>query len=110
MPVYEYECKSCKKVFEMMQKFDDQPLLTCESCGGEVRKLISNTSFVLKGTGWYITDYARKSEEKPATEKTSQDSKAETPETKSETTPPPSTTTETKTDVKNNSSEGAKSE
>lgn len=61
MPVYEYECKSCKKTMERMQRFDDPPLERCEYCGGEVKKLISNTSFVLKGNGWYITDYARKS-------------------------------------------------
>lgn len=61
MPVYEYECKSCKKNIEVMQRFDEPPLITCESCGGELRKLISNTTFVLKGNGWYITDYARKS-------------------------------------------------
>lgn len=57
MPIYEYKCDSCSKQFEIFQKFSDEPLSQCE-CGGRLRKLISNTSFVLKGTGWYKTDYA----------------------------------------------------
>jgi putative FmdB family regulatory protein len=48
----------CGKTHEIMQKFSDTPLALCPECGGEVKKLISNTSFVLKGTGWYATDYA----------------------------------------------------
>lgn len=62
MPIYEYECLQCGKNHEVMQKFSDAPLTVCPECGGELKKLISNTSFVLKGSGWYITDYARKSE------------------------------------------------
>lgn len=61
MPIYEYECLSCGATSEAMQKFSDAPLTTCSECGGQLRKLISNTSFVLKGTGWYKTDYAGKS-------------------------------------------------
>lgn len=65
-----------------MQKFTDEPLTTCPDCGGTMHKLISQTSFVLKGTGWYVTDYARA--EKKKTEKT--DMKKETlKETKTET-------------------------
>ena len=58
MPVYEYECLSCAKKHEIMQKITDLPLTTCPSCSGTLKKIISNTSFVLKGTGWYATDYA----------------------------------------------------
>lgn len=58
MPIYEYECRQCGKCLEIMQKFSDTPLSTCADCGGEMKKLISNTSFVLKGSGWYVTDYA----------------------------------------------------
>lgn len=58
MPVYEYECLKCGKSHEIMQRFSDAPLTSCPDCEGEVRKLISNTSFVLKGSGWYVTDYA----------------------------------------------------
>jgi putative FmdB family regulatory protein len=57
MPVYEYKCNECDKRFEIMQKITDDPLNKCRSCGGELKKLITNTSFVLKGSGWYITDY-----------------------------------------------------
>lgn len=61
MPIYEYECQKCGEVTEVMQRITDDPLTTCETCGGEIKRLISNTSFVLKGTGWYATDYAGKS-------------------------------------------------
>jgi putative FmdB family regulatory protein len=65
MPIYEYECLSCGKQCEVIQKFNDEPLNSCPDCGGAMHKLISQTSFVLKGTGWYVTDYAR-----PETKKT----------------------------------------
>ncbi len=57
MPVYEYKCTKCNEEFEVMQKINDEPLAVCSSCGGELKKLITNTSFVLKGSGWYVTDY-----------------------------------------------------
>jgi len=61
MPIYEYRCPDCDKVFEAMQKFSDDPIKECRYCSGKkVKKLISRSSFVLKGTGWYQTDYARK--------------------------------------------------
>jgi putative FmdB family regulatory protein len=58
MPVYEYECKECEKVFEMQQRISDDPLTTCPECQGQVRKLVSMTSFQLKGGGWYADGYA----------------------------------------------------
>ena len=60
MPIYEYRCTKCEKEFEMMQKFSDEPVKECIYCGAEVEKLISLSSFHLKGSGWYLTDYARK--------------------------------------------------
>lgn len=60
MPIYEYECTKCNKINEIIQKFSDEPLKNCPICGGELRKLISQSSFILKGNGWYVTDYARK--------------------------------------------------
>lgn len=57
MPVYEYQCTMCKKEFEVLQKITDEPLSVCSACGGKLKKLITNTSFVLKGSGWYVTDY-----------------------------------------------------
>ena len=59
MPIYEYKCKKCGQ-FEVTRKITDRPLSRCPTCKGKVKKLISHTSFQLKGTGWYITDYARK--------------------------------------------------
>ncbi|RMD57934.1 MAG: zinc ribbon domain-containing protein [Nitrospirae bacterium] len=64
MPIYEYECRSCKKRIEVFQKINDAPLTKCEFCGGELKKCISNTSFVLKGSGWYVTDYPSKDRKK----------------------------------------------
>ena len=68
MPVYEYKCTKCHEQFEVIQKFSDDPLKNCEACGGKLRKLITNTSFVLKGSGWYVTDYPS-SDRKRATDK-----------------------------------------
>jgi putative FmdB family regulatory protein len=76
MPLYEYKCHSCGKTFEALQKFSDEPIKIHEDCGGEVERLISRSAFQLKGTGWYVTDYAKsnagngaKDESKPAGDK-----------------------------------------
>ena len=68
MPIYEYECNQCGKKEEVLQKFSDQPLTTCKYCSGKLHKLISHSSFHLKGTGWYVTDYADKSKKTSQTE------------------------------------------
>jgi putative FmdB family regulatory protein len=61
MPLYEYQCEACGHKFELIRKFSDPPVETCPSCGsGTVQKLQSASAFQLKGTGWYLTDYARK--------------------------------------------------
>jgi len=60
MPIYEYECETCGAVEEALQKFSDKPLKKCKNCSGKLHKLISQSSFHLKGTGWYVTDYAGK--------------------------------------------------
>jgi putative FmdB family regulatory protein len=62
MPLYEYECDACGKRFEKIQKFSDPPAEVCVHCGqGPVRKLLSSPAIQFKGSGWYITDYAKKS-------------------------------------------------
>jgi putative FmdB family regulatory protein len=62
MPLYEYECEAENgRRFEIIQKFSDEPLAVCPTCGGKVRRLISSPAIQFKGSGWYITDYARKS-------------------------------------------------
>jgi|SRR5579884_158316 len=59
MPIYEYQCEQCGGVFEVIQKFSDEPLTTHDKCGGHVHRLLSAPALQFKGTGWYITDYAR---------------------------------------------------
>lgn len=60
MPLYEYQCPQCGR-FELIQKFSDPPLTSCPTCSSEVEKLLSAPAIQFKGTGWYVTDYARKS-------------------------------------------------
>ena len=60
MPLYEYQCKKCKHRFEKIQKFSDRPVKKCPECGGAVEKLLSQSAVQFKGSGWYVTDYARK--------------------------------------------------
>jgi putative FmdB family regulatory protein len=75
MPVYEYECPTCEKVFEVQQRMSDDPLSSCPDCGGDVKKLVSMSSFHLKGGGWYSDGYSSASKKtgtestKPAKEK-----------------------------------------
>jgi putative FmdB family regulatory protein len=66
MPIYEYRCEKCGKIFEVLQRFSDAPVKIHEACGGEVEKLISHSAFQLKGSGWYQTDYAKSSGVAPA--------------------------------------------
>ena len=60
MPLYEYQCNVCSRRFELIQKFSDPLASECPTCGGSVRKLLSSAAIQFKGTGWYVTDYARK--------------------------------------------------
>jgi putative FmdB family regulatory protein len=60
MPIYEYKCQKCTAHVEILQKMSDKPLTKCKTCGGKLEKQWSNTSFQLKGSGWYVTDYASK--------------------------------------------------
>jgi putative FmdB family regulatory protein len=59
MPLYEYKCANCNQNIEIIQKFSDPPLATCPECGGSVSKVMSRTSFQLKGSGWYASDYKK---------------------------------------------------
>jgi putative FmdB family regulatory protein len=60
MPIYEYQCAACGQVVERWQKISDAPLKECAVCGGSLHKIISSCAFHLKGSGWYVTDYAGK--------------------------------------------------
>jgi putative FmdB family regulatory protein len=106
MPLYEYECEACHNRFERIQKFSDPPVETCPKCGkGPVRKLISSPAIQFKGSGWYITDYAKKSSTEGGSSGTAgadkKDKKTETSD-KSDST--------TKTDSSTSSSNSTKGE
>ncbi len=66
MPLYEYECEKCGHRFEVIQRFSDDPIEKCPVCGGPVHKMLSAPAIQFKGSGWYITDYARKNTSGPS--------------------------------------------
>jgi putative FmdB family regulatory protein len=78
MPLYEYTCDACGHSFEVIQKFSDPPVETCPKCGGRVHKEMSSPAFQFKGTGWYVTDYARKDKGGAKAEKADKTDKADT--------------------------------
>jgi putative FmdB family regulatory protein len=78
MPLYEYQCDSCGARFELIRKFSDPPLAACPTCGKEgVRKLVSSPAFQFKGSGWYATDYSKKSSDSSASTKAAAESTAD---------------------------------
>ena len=88
MPIYEYLCEKCSNHLEIIQKITEEPLTTCPDCKGQLKKMISNTSFVLKGTGWYVTDYASNKGCAPKTSAHKQNDKTSTStDTSTEPTP-----------------------
>jgi putative FmdB family regulatory protein len=76
MPLYEYECDACGRRFEVIQKMSDPVVETCPTCGGRVHKLQSAPAFQFKGTGWYVTDYAKKDQPAAKTDSDSKTTKA----------------------------------
>ncbi|MGB7925351.1 MAG: zinc ribbon domain-containing protein [Pyrinomonadaceae bacterium] len=78
MPIYEYECRKCKAHVEVLQKMGDKPLVKCRKCGGRLEKQWSSTSFQLKGSGWYVTDYAGKKSDAGEEKKSAETAAAET--------------------------------
>jgi len=99
MPLYEYECQACHQVTEKIQKFSDAPLKTCPTCGGDLQKLMSKTSFSLKGSGWYVTDYKGAGKKSATTEKAPDTTPEKTAE-KSTEAKPAASTAESKTESK----------
>ena len=77
MPIYEYRCADCGAHLEKMQKVSDEPLKTCESCGGKLEKQWSRTGFQFKGEGWYVTDYSNKGKNPESNGKAEKSSPAE---------------------------------
>src|SRR5688572_9624375 len=93
MPLYEYQCDQCAHRFEVIQKFSDPPVDVCPKCGGAVKKLLSSPAIQFKGTGWYITDYARSGKSDSASTSSSSETKSDTKtETKTETKSEPAKT------------------
>jgi putative FmdB family regulatory protein len=91
MPLYEYECKKCHHRFERIQKFSDRHLKKCPDCGGQVEQMISAPAVQFKGTGWYVTDYPKKSSRDSSRngdsgEKSSKDEKSKDEKSKSSAT------------------------
>jgi putative FmdB family regulatory protein len=87
MPLYEYRCAQCGKVFEVIQKFSDAPLETHPGCGGKVERLISASAFQFKGTGWYATDYAKGGSSQPNSKPAETKTESKPSESKSESKP-----------------------
>ena len=110
MPLYEYQCDACERRFELIRKYSDPPVEVCPTCGGVVHKLASSPAIQFKGSGFYITDYAKKSNTPAGETKDSRDSKEtkdakESKETKSsekssEKSEKSSSTSETKSESK----------
>ncbi len=74
MPIYEYRCEACKRIFEVFQKINEEPVTKCQFCGGNGRKVISPVGFILKGSGFYVNDYPSESRKKETeTKKESKD-------------------------------------
>ncbi len=83
MPTYEYECLECKRVFEIRQRISEPALKVCDVCGGEVRRLLSAAPFILKGAGWYVTDYPSESRKQALQSEKSSEKSSEKPSDKS---------------------------
>jgi putative FmdB family regulatory protein len=107
MPLYEYKCEKCGKHFDALQKFSDQPLAVHDDCGGVLERLVSPPAFHFKGTGWYVTDYAKSNGVSTPASESSSTSKDEAPkksDSKSE------SKSESKSDSKSDSKSESKSQ
>lgn len=108
MPIYEYKCEGCGEVFEVIQKFADEPLAVHEKCGGHVHRLMSAPSFQFKGSGWYVTDYAKGNVSGPPKHESGKSESAKGESGKAESTGDTATKTETKTETKSESKSESK--
>jgi len=108
LPIYEYKCEGCGEVFEVIQKFADEPLAVHEKCGGHVNRLMSAPSFQFKGSGWYVTDYAKGNVSGPPKHESGKSESAKGESGKAESTGDTATKTETKTEAKSESKSESK--
>jgi putative FmdB family regulatory protein len=97
MPLYEYQCEKCGHRFEKIQKFSDKPVKKCPECGGKVEQVISAPAVQFKGSGWYVTDYAKKSGGSSDGKETKKDDKGKSDSTSKETSSKESTVKESST-------------
>lgn len=95
MPLYEYQCKKCGNRFEKIQKFSDKPVKKCPECGGPVEQVISAPAVQFKGSGWYVTDYAKKSGASSGSSSSSNNGDSAKSETKAESKSEPAAKKET---------------
>ena len=104
MPLYEYECDACHHRFEVIQKFSDPPIHKCPKCGSTVQKLLSSPAIQFKGSGWYITDYARAGKSDTGGHSSSRNDGSKSGEAKSE------SSGDSKSDTKSESKSESKTE
>ena len=107
MPLYEYQCDACAHRFEVIQKYSDAPIEVCPKCGGVVKKLLSSPAIQFKGTGWYITDYAKSGKSDSGT---AASAKSESAEKSGEKSSEGSSSSESKSDPKPESKSESKTE
>lgn len=79
MPTYEYECGACLRIYEVRQRISEEPLTACQYCGGAIRRLLNAAPFILKGGGWYVTDYPSEARKKGIESEKKGSSPAESP-------------------------------
>jgi putative FmdB family regulatory protein len=103
LPIYEYKCEGCGDVFEVIQKFADEPLTVHEKCGGHVHRLMSAPSFQFKGSGWYVTDYAKGGTSGPPKNESGKGESGKTESAKGDSSGDSAPKTETKTETKSES-------
>jgi putative FmdB family regulatory protein len=99
MPLYEYECDQCGNRFEAIRKFSDAPLTACPKCGGPVHKMQSAPAFQFKGSGWYVTDYAKKDQTTAKSDGVTKDAPSEKKEGAAEKTDAPAKTDKASADA-----------
>jgi len=110
VPTYDYRCDACERTFEVRQRISEAPLTTCDRCGGPIHRLLAAAPFILKGGGWYVTDYpseGRKKGMEAEKSASSTSSSSSTSSTTSSTTTSPSTTSSTTTGSSSSSSSGS---
>ena len=108
MPLYEYECDACGRRFERIQKFSDPPISVCPTCGGAVRKLFSSPAIQFKGSGFYITDYAKSGSGSEGSKDKSSEPSTSSPSDSGDAKSKPATATESKSSESSTKSEPAK--